>query len=194
MENAAKNQTDSAEYENWLREILDGVIGERGIDNGADRFTPSGNRRSFKQTHMPFTIENVVKAMKKNQSARGENAQAGATGLQSITSPQYKSIKDMKADSNRLSKVETDEYKSIINSMNDRIDKALNEVYDHTQRNHFMARYDAENALLDAARGARTTASIKKTFADYQIKLTAAQAETFKAILDDTAKLPTEYF
>ena len=60
--------------EAWLRDMLDGLIGDAGIAKGVDNYNSDGTRKSFWQTHYRLNAENIVKAMKRNQSKRGQYA------------------------------------------------------------------------------------------------------------------------
>jgi hypothetical protein len=46
---------NKAEYEEWLNNLYSGLIKGVGIYNGTERYTYSGEGRSFKQTHYPVT-------------------------------------------------------------------------------------------------------------------------------------------
>ena len=53
-------------YKAWIEKTFGKVIKNEGIPNGKDPYTSSGNRRSFKQTHVPATLENIVAQMQKD--------------------------------------------------------------------------------------------------------------------------------
>lgn len=59
------------DVKDWLLPQLDGVLGEAGIYNGKERYTPEGDERSFVQTHYAYTLENIVRAMAETQKERG---------------------------------------------------------------------------------------------------------------------------
>lgn len=67
-----REAVDDADVEAWVRGQIRGVLGEPGIYNGKERFTASGKRRSFRETHGAYTAENIVKAM--NRRAPGARA------------------------------------------------------------------------------------------------------------------------
>lgn len=70
---ALRSAVDDHAVEEWIAGKLDGLLGEAGIYNGKDPYTPSGNLRSFSQLHYAYTLENIVKAMKEGQEERGGN-------------------------------------------------------------------------------------------------------------------------
>ena len=67
---ALRSAVDDHAVEEWIAGKLDGLLGEAGIYNGKDPYTPSGNLRSFSQLHYAYTLENIVKAMK-DAAAKG---------------------------------------------------------------------------------------------------------------------------
>ena len=92
---ALRRAVDDHAVEEWIAGKLDGLLREAGIYNGKDPYTPSGNLRSFSQLHYAYTLENIVKAMKEGQEERGGNTWgASAKTLQSVATPEYRSIQD----------------------------------------------------------------------------------------------------
>ena len=99
------------DYEKWLKEHIDGFVGDRGIWNGKPYITDAGNRRTYKQLYNAYTAENIVKAMYGEQSARAQGANArSAEGLQSAAGKSYQSIEDIREDSGRLRNMDEQEY------------------------------------------------------------------------------------
>ena len=60
IRNVIESQIYEKEYESWIRNLYDGLVVGTGVHNGKEYLTPSGNRRSFKQTHYEVTPENIV--------------------------------------------------------------------------------------------------------------------------------------
>lgn len=98
---AARKTIDSlinqSDYKNWLTELFDGVIDKAGIRNNKDPFTPSGNRRSFEATHDDYTLENLVRAMKK-APAKGNGGFVGLTAneLTAKLAKEFKSVSEIR--------------------------------------------------------------------------------------------------
>lgn len=98
---AARKAIDSlinqSDYKNWLTELFDGVIDKAGIRNNKDPFTPSGNRRSFEATHDDYTLENLVRAMKKSP-AKGNGGFVGLTAneLAAKLAKEFKSVSEIR--------------------------------------------------------------------------------------------------
>ena len=193
--NALHNAVKRRDVEAWLRKELDGVIGKPGIWNGKDTFTASGNRRSYWQTHIPYTLENIVKTMGKNQSARGEGARATAPGLQSIVSPEYRTIDEVRADRGRLGRETDEDYAEALQNLEQKLSD-LTEAIESV--NNLFDNYQMANAIgdlcLQAARTNRSAKSIRNTFTAGGVNITDEQIAGLQEIYREAAMLPTEYF
>ena len=191
-----RESVDDKMVARWAKEKLDGLLGEAGIYNGKDPFTASGNRRSFAQLHNAYTLENIVKAMNTQQAARGENAMPSAKGMQSVASPEYKSISEIKADEGRLSRVEEAEMKARLEEVSDSIADVIrlvredvpNKVGDSWQANTIIGEMLVENAQK------KTISSIKAAFAKDGYAISQETARQILLMYRKAAKLPTEYF
>ena len=106
----------SDEYRSFVENLIAPAFGDKYIRNGKDLFTPSGNRRSFKQLHDAYNLENVVKNMK--GKVRGEEGFFyGAGNIRSQVTPQFKSIAEIKANEGKLvTSEQMEEVKRDINS------------------------------------------------------------------------------
>ena len=126
---ALRSAVDDHAVEEWIAGKLDGLLGEAGIYNGKDPYTPSGNLRSFSQLHYAYTLENIVKAMKEGQEERGGNTWgASAKTLQSVATPEYRSIQEIKADSGRLGMDEGAEYEAKLQAIDDQIGSIITKI------------------------------------------------------------------
>ena len=90
---------NSDEYHKWIEEEFKDLIVDSGIRNDKDLFTPSGNRRSFKQLHRPATLDNIVEEMRKK-----EETGIGVMGinLRGAATKSYRTVEDARAESSRL--------------------------------------------------------------------------------------------
>ena len=186
-----------AEYENWLAELGADLIAKRGIRNQRDFYTSSGNRRSFDALYDPYTLENIVKAMARD-TQRGTGAfGVGAGLLQSVTTPSYKSIREIKADSGRLMAVGEEEFDKLKKDLDDRIMEAVETVYGKTKHwddNRFIEFDNIAQAVINAARGNLSEDSIMRSMRKDGYPINADIAVELRSIYQDSAQLPTEYF
>lgn len=184
-----REAVDDADVEAWVRGQLRGVLGEPGIYNGKERFTASGKRRSFRETHGAYTAENIVKAM--NQaSARGESYWGvGAKGILSVATPQYKSVDAIHADEGRLKNMPEEEYNQLLQEL----DKSIGGIVADVQKT--AGSYDMdeiagllmENAGKDAMR-------IQQAFSRQGYDIDGGLATEIAGMYRQAAEMPTGYF
>lgn len=184
-----REAVDDADVEAWVRGQLRGVLGEPGIYNGKGRFTVSGKRRSFRETHGAYTAENIVKAM--NQaSARGESYWGvGAKGILSVATPRYKSVDAIHADEGRLQNMPEEEYNQLLQQLDKRIEGIVADVqktagsYDMDE----IAGLLMENAGQDAMR-------IQQAFSRQGYDIDGGLATEIAGMYRQAAEMPTGYF
>lgn len=123
---AIDDALDRDGYERWVRELYSGVQADSGIYNNKERFTPAGNRRTFKQTHYPVTLENIVKAMKGQNGGNTKNVSGfyGVKSLRAGTAKRFKSIADMHKLEGRLQNLTEEQTKAI----HDELDRRLMDI------------------------------------------------------------------
>ena len=109
-EQAIRKKTDTAKYREWLHGLLDDAEGGKGIYNGKERYTASGNKRSFNATHWEMTLENIVRAMRADTKKGG--GAFGDSGLFGLATKDYSSLDEIRADANRLRKENDSEYEA----------------------------------------------------------------------------------
>lgn len=184
-----REAVDDADVEAWVRGQLRGVLGEPGIYNGKERFTASGKRRSFRETHGAYTAENIVKAM--NQaSARGESYWGvGAKGILSVATPRYKSVDAIHADEGRLQNMPEEEYNQLLQELDKRIGGIVADVqktagsYDMDE----IAGLLMENAGQDAMH-------IQQAFSRQGYDIDGGLATEIAGMYRQAAEMPTGYF
>lgn len=184
-----REAVDDADVEAWVRGQLRGVLGEPGIYNGKERFTASGRRRSFQETHGAYTAENIVKAM--NQAdARGEGYWGvGAKGILSVATPRYKSVDAIRADEGRLQNMPEEEYNRLLQELDKRIEGIVADVqktagsYDMDE----IAGLLMENAGQDAMR-------IQQAFSKQGYGIDGGLATEIAGMYRQAAEMPTGYF
>ena len=184
-----REAVDDADVEAWVRGQLRGVLGEPGIYNGKERFTASGRRKSFRQTHDAYTAENIVKAMNK-ADARGESYWGvGAKGILSVATPRYKSVDAIHADEGRLQNMPEEEYNRLLQELDKRIEGIVADVQ-KTSRSYDMdeiAGLLMENAGQDAMR-------IQQAFSRQGYDIDGGLATEIAGMYREAAEMPTGYF
>ena len=187
---------DDGKVAAWIEEKLDGVLGKAGIYNGKERYTASGDEKSFAQLHYPVTLENIVKAMKGTQEERGDGAMATATGLQAVSAKDYGSIAELKQDSARLNRVDAESYQEQTKALDEKIGRAIKQIRRETTA-HTDNLYEEESiigAVMLQAAGKKTAAAIRRAFVGEGYNISLDTAKQLQTLYRDAAGLPTEYF
>ena len=191
-------EVNPADVKDWLLGQLDGVLGEAGIYNGKERYTPSGNERSFAQTHYAYTLENIVRAMSQTQEERGgQTFGVTAKSMQAVSTPSYGSIAEIKADSGRLGAVEGDAYDAAVEKVEKQIEQATRKVMRENKPhsdNQFDETQIIGEVMMEAAKGAKTESAIRKVFLREGYSVSKETIGIMQAVFRSAAQLPTEYF
>lgn len=195
---ALRSAVDDHAVEEWISRKLDGLLGEAGIYNGKDPYTPSGNLRSFSQLHYAYTLENIVKAMKEGQEERGGNTWgASAKTLQSVATPEYRSIQEIKADSGRLGMDEGAEYEAKLQAIDDQIGSIITKIKQGNKAhsdNSFVESDIIGSILMETSKGKRTVDAIMRAFSKEGYKISSQTAQDIQAVYQAAAEMPTGYF
>lgn len=193
-----RKMVDAEAVGKWVKEKTKGMLGEAGIYNGKDPYTPSGKQRTFAQLHYVYTLENLVKAMKGNQQEKGEGLWgATARGLQAVTSREYGSIAEIRGDKGRLKQLDEGEYKAELEAIDREIESIVSEIK-KTNKAHSDNTYTESDiigaVMLEAAQGRYTKAAIKKAFANNDYDISDMVAGKILNVFESVMELPTTYF
>lgn len=183
-----RSSTDREDFNKWVKGKLQDAFGMQGIYNGRERFTPAGNRRSFRQLHDEVTAANVVKAMASQEES---NIPAtDAAGLMAAASSMYKSIAEIKADAGRLGKISDEEYNARIAKANNAHHDLLNEIeaWDYTQIE------DVGQLLVQAAKKRMDAASIAALMKRNGYKATQKAGKMAADLIHQVQTIPSGYF
>ena len=197
MQQALQENAPDSKVENWLLPKVEKILGEKGIYNGKDPYTAKGNRRSFEQLHNPYTLENLVAAMNK-EDARGKGAWGlSADMLMSTATAEYKNLDEVRADKGRLRQMPEEERKALLEKADEEIEQVIARIRQETTPhagNSFEEREILGDILLRAAQGSQTTAAIGKAFAKEGYIIGKDTAQMIRQLYKDVAAIPTGYF
>ena len=194
---AIRQEAPAEDVKNWVYDQLGNVLGQKGIRNGKDRFTPEGIKRSFAQLHNSYTLENLVAAMNA-QNARGQDTWGlSASTLMSTATAEYQNLDEVRADKGRLQQIPEEEYKALLEKADDQIsdilDKLRRETTPHAD-NSFEEREILGGILMQAAQGKQTAAAIGKAFAKEGYTIGKDTAQMILNLYKNVAAIPTGYF
>lgn len=178
-----------SQYTKFLTDKLAPVFEDKYIRNNKELFTPSGNRRSFKQLYNEYTLDNVVKEMK--GKVRGEEGFFyGSGNIRSQVTPQFKSIADIKANESKL--VTNSEMEAVKQD----IDSDLNNL-SVTAKNFGGYSYDSYETALNEIAGLKKITSVKakEILSDYGFEnVPDILVDKSIEFLEKLKNAPTEYF
>ena len=178
----------NSDYSNWVEKLFSGIEGRSGIRNSKDIFTPSGTRRSFAQTHDPLTIDNIVKAMRKeNQTGQGA---FGSGSILGASAKEFGSIAEIKRNAGNLGKMDKAEHDAIT----DRIQDTFWDI----SRRYAAGKdvIDAQATLAEAVSKSESKAGIARYLKqyDYVYKYDDSIVDEIVELRDYIRSLPTPYF
>ena len=182
------------DYRKWVDSLFKGIEEKSGIRNNLSYYTNSGNQRSWEALHWENNLENVVKVMK-SQDDVGGGTFFSAHAIWGVSAKDYRSIEEIKADSERLKSLPKEEYTKIKESFGDRLTEIANSIMDKSERNPFIAVDNAVECIVDAIRSSKTKSGILNNLRQYQhLTVTETTVDDIVSLVSDIANMPTEYF
>lgn len=199
---AVDEALDRAGYERWVRELYSGIEAASGVYNNKERFTPSGNRRTFQQTHYPVTLDNITKAMagQNNGNSRNVSGFYGIKSLRAGMAERFKSIADMHRLEGRLQNLTEEEVANITDALDNRLSEIVEEVAERSPGGSrsfdYMQTDSIGNILMEIAEsGTYTIDSIMRTLnEEYQYHISNELAAKIRNLLFDVSQMPVNIF
>ena len=198
---AIRDATDQEAYSAWLHSLFDGLEKSSGIYNGRDRYTPSGNRRSFSSTHVPVTLENIARVMARENDGNSRNVDGfyGVKSLRAGMAERFNSIDRMHEIEGRLQHLTDEEAEQINNELSNRLTALMQEIYDtktHSPYDNSFIEMDAIGQMMMEATETRpiTTDAIIKAFKGSGYTVDSERANEIKELLFDISQMPVNIF
>lgn len=175
-------------FKNYIRDKIKPIYIKRGIYNGADPFTPSGNSKSFEALHYEYTLENLVKAMRRGEQTNGIDSFSGAV------TKQYNSVGELHKNENRIVKISDYERNKLIKSYQDKLSSIIDSMLG--DQNSILYYDNAEEVIIESVRNGLSLNSISKILSEYKYayNITEQTAKDIKSLAEDVQNLPTKYF
>ncbi len=201
MRKAVDDAVDMEGYKKWISELYSGIEKGKGVYNGKDLFTPSGNRRSFAATHNPLTLEGVVKAMAAQNNGNTKNVSGfhGIKTLRAGTAQRFKSIADMHKLEGRLQNLTDEQIEKINDQLQKRLENVLSKAYDSKKHSQYSNRFIEEDSIGEilmevAESGTYTIDNASKIFAKYGYNLSNTTLTEIRDLLFDVSQMPVNIF
>ena len=188
---AIRDSVDQSEYRKWIDNLLKGAEEKRGIWNGKDFYTPSGEMRNFDALHYEETLENVVKAMRSEMN--GDTLFAGM-GIWGVAQKEYSSIDKLKSDSARLQKMSDDEYSNIKSGFAEQLSEVTKAIKNDYSGNDFIDSDIVAGNIVDAVRESKTKSGIKSYLKEHYPDITDTAVDDIVNLVHGIMEMPTGYF
>ena len=199
MERAVDEALDKPKYERWVRDLFSGLEGNSGVYNNKERFTPSGNRRSFQQTHYPATLDGITKAMAGQNGGDSRNVSGfyGVKSLRAGMAERFRDIADMHQAEGRLQNLTQAQLDKIQDNLNNRLSDLTSRIIATNPIGSYIQQADAVgNILMEVAEGKlHTIDEIERVFnKEYQYHVGNELSADVRNLLFDVSQMPVNMF
>lgn len=198
---AIRKAVDSGEYIKWLNDLYGDAVKDSGFYNNKDYYTSSGNRRSFKATHYPNTLDGIVKAMASQGDGNSRNVMGfhGVKSLRAGIAERFKSVEDMHKLEGRLKHLTAEEASQISDALDSRLSELMHDIYNlvpHSGYSNELLELDSIGEVFMEATELKyvSPANVKALFKKYNYPLTDKMASDIVALLFDVNNMPVNIF
>lgn len=198
---AIRKAVDSGEYIKWLNDLYGDAVKDSGFYNNKDYYTSSGNRRSFKATHYPNTLDGIVKAMASQGDGNSRNVMGfhGVKSLRAGAAERFKSVEDMHKLEGRLKHLTAEEASQISDALDSRLSELMHDIYNlvpHSGYSNELMELDSIGEVFMEATELKyvSPANVKALFKKYNYPLTDKMASDIVALLFDVNNMPVNIF
>lgn len=178
-------------YDKYVQDLKRDVVKSERIFTG---ITPQGNRR-----YKAHTLENVVRLMKQELQG-GEGFNYGAGSVRAVVSNQFRSIKQIRDDRDRLVDATTmDAVKEEMNAELSELSEKMSKYLKHSTGNQFIDMDRVPEHLKESARRPMSDIAeeyyndlpfeLQKAAVDFMLKLQNAPSEYFEAKIQRAVSL-----
>ncbi|CCY12070.1 putative uncharacterized protein [Clostridium sp. CAG:81] len=192
------SQVDEKGYESWIKDLYKGLVKGTGVYNGKEYYTPSGNMRSFKQTHFDVTPENIVKSMLSQGGGDQVNTDGfhGIKTIRAAASGELKSIDEIHDKEGKIQNLTDEEFKARQDSLNDRLLNVISSIIHETGDTSYTA-IDSVGSLIQEAAGKKNFSekTVRKVFSEFPYwKVNDANIKEITDIVNKTRDMPVDMF
>ena len=185
----------SKEFDSYAEKMLSPLLGDKFIRRNTDNYRSDGSRKSFSETHRPYTLNNITETMKEAGIKNAEGGFMGLTGglgeLRAAVSQEYTSIDAIKKDSGRIQNLSETEVEQTFRKSEELISKITNALA--KGENEFSARDNVLTNLVEAFRDRKTERGIRSKLRTYYDISDATMSDVME-LRRELAKIPVKYF
>ena len=143
-----------SEYDEWLKNLGEGLVERKGIRNNKALFTPTGNRRSWDALYGEYSLENIVRAMKGQPQQGRTQFLSGAGSVKGAALEAFSSLEQVRNSQNRLVSEENDDTKNAYDDFSENVKNLANKISDDL--------FTGSDMLADILSHAKTKDSIER--------------------------------
>lgn len=181
-------RVNQKEFETWLSDMFSGVVEKKGIRNERDPFTPSGSSRPWEALYDEITLDNVVRAMRR-QADKGGQGFFGSS-IFGASTRELRDIDDVRREAAaRISSVPREEYEAEKKQIVERLSK----VTLPSVAGDFSRAMDFVENVNEAVAKSHTADGIYRHLKGIYPDMTRAVAEEIGGIVADIQKMATRY-
>lgn len=180
------------QFKEYIKLNIEPLYGEMGLRNDKELFTPSGNRRSWKQLYDAYHIDNVLKIMKGNMRDE-EGFNYGLGNVRAGITEEFKTLDDIRKNQDLLVdgqtfEVEKERYNNIYKNLETRSTKFHSEKYGNAF-DYAMGEVSKKKRINNEA--------VIKALKGNAFRVNEMPTELITEItgfINDLKTMPTEYF
>lgn len=181
-------RVNQKEFEAWLSDMFSGVVEKKGIRNERDPFTPSGSSRPWEALYDEITLDNVVRAMRR-QADKGGQGLFGSS-IFGASTRELRDIDDVRMEAAaRISSVPREEYEA----EKEQIIGRLSKISLPSVAGDFSRAMDFVENVNEAVAKSHGADGIYRHLKGIYPDMTRPVAEEIAGIVADIQKMATRY-
>lgn len=193
---------DSKAYEAWVRDLYQGIEAGSGIYNGKERYTPAGDLKSFKATHIPATLDGIVKAMASENGGNTKNVSGfhGVKTLRAATAQTFKSIAQMHGAQGRLQNLTQEQADKITDTLGSSMYQVMSTIDSANEgsmssSNNLIRMGNIGEILVEVGEsGKYTPENVQAIFREHGLNVDAQAAQKTVELLYEISQMPVNIF
>ena len=183
----------------YLKDKLKDIFGEKGIYNGKEYITSSGKRRTFWQTHDKYNLANIVKILTRKSTINGQDTSifsGGFGNIQANMSQRFNSIQEIKNAETRLKSTADNDIKPLQDNLSDSISKLTEYYGGYTSSNPFTTFSKVSEDIVDfASKKEQNISTLREMLDEYGYKkVPDSILNGIVKSINDLKNIPTDYF
>lgn len=201
FENDTKKYLDShdEEYTDYVERALDGVYENKYlVKPDVERYNKDGSLKSFRQLHMPYNLENIVRLMKKQDKGKGGGWFGGAKNLKGAAAQKFEKIEQIKENKDKIQNMTDEEWNGFFEGLDNKILEIDNAIINNDGIDMFarMRKNDWINEIMVEAFALNNfnENSVKRLFKKEGIGISDKIYDMMKSLRDELENIPVQYF